>query len=103
MPSDSALEIEAMVDNQDIGFVHPGQDAEIKVDTFDFTRFGLLHGKVGSVSQDAIMRDGDDRSTRGTSRRASNNGGGDAPPASSRPSRPAYRSTERKCRSTTSA
>jgi len=58
VPADSRLEIEAMVDNQDIGFVHPGQDAEIKVDTFNFTRYGLLHGKVVTLSQDAISRDG---------------------------------------------
>ena len=54
VPADSQLEIEAMVSNRDIGFVEPGQDAEIKVDTFNFTRYGLLHGKVLSVSQDAI-------------------------------------------------
>lgn len=58
VPSDSKLEIEAMVDNQDIGFVHPGQDVAIKVDTFNFTRYGLRHGKVVSLSQDAISRDG---------------------------------------------
>jgi hemolysin D len=46
-----------MVSNRDIGFVEPGQDAEIKVDTFNFTRYGLLHGKVTSVSRDAIVRD----------------------------------------------
>ena len=46
-----------MVSNRDIGFVQPGQDAEIKVDTFNFTRYGLLHGEVLSVSQDAIIRD----------------------------------------------
>src|SRR5262249_8702676 len=57
VPAESHLEIEAMVSNRDIGFVHPGQDAEIKIDTFNFTRYGLLHGKVVSVSQDAIMRD----------------------------------------------
>jgi len=57
VPSDSRLEIEAMVSNRDIGFVHAGQDAEIKVDTFNFTRYGLLHGNVLSVSQDAIVRD----------------------------------------------
>jgi hemolysin D len=45
------------VSNRDIGFVQPGQGAEIKVDTFNFTRYGLLHGKVLSVSQDAIIRD----------------------------------------------
>ncbi len=57
VPIDSHLEIEAMVSNRDIGFVHVGQAAEIKVDTFNFTRYGLLHGEVLSVSQDAIVRD----------------------------------------------
>lgn len=57
VPADSKMEIEAMVDNQDIGFVHPGQDAEIKIDTFNFTRYGLRHGKVVTLSQDAIPRD----------------------------------------------
>jgi hemolysin D len=57
VPSDSRLEIEAMVSNRDIGFVHPGQEAEIKVDTFNFTRYGLLHGEVLGVSQDAIVHD----------------------------------------------
>ena len=57
VPSDSRLEIEAMVSNRDIGFVHPGQEAEIKIDTFNFTRYGLLQGEVLSVSQDAIVRD----------------------------------------------
>ena len=46
VPSDSRLEIEAMVSNRDIGFVHAGQQAEIKIDTFNFTRYGLLHGEV---------------------------------------------------------
>jgi hemolysin D len=57
VPSDSRLEIEAMVSNRDIGFVHAGQEAEIKIDTFNFTRYGLLHGRVLSVSQDAVIRD----------------------------------------------
>jgi len=57
VPRESKLEIEAMISNHDIGFVEPGQGAEIKVDTFNFTRYGLLHGEVVSVSQDAIIRD----------------------------------------------
>ena len=57
VPNDSRLEIEAMVSNRDIGFIHPGQEAQIKIDTFNFTRYGLLHGEVLSVSQDAIIRD----------------------------------------------
>jgi hemolysin D len=57
VPADSHLEIEAMISNKDIGFVHAGEEAEIKIDTFDFTRYGLIRGKVQSVSQDAIMRE----------------------------------------------
>lgn len=57
VPSDSRLEIEAMISNRDIGFVHTGQQAEIKIDTFNFTRYGLLQGEVLNVSQDAIIRD----------------------------------------------
>ncbi|MBV8748003.1 MAG: HlyD family type I secretion periplasmic adaptor subunit [Xanthobacteraceae bacterium] len=57
VPNDSRLEVDANLNNRDIGFVQPGQDAEIKVDTFNFTKYGLLHGKVLSVSHDAIQRD----------------------------------------------
>jgi hemolysin D len=57
VPLDSNLEIEAMVLNRDIGFVVPGQSAAIKIDTFNFTRYGLLDGRVLSISRDAITRD----------------------------------------------
>jgi hemolysin D len=57
VPDESRLEIEAMISNRDIGFVAVGQDAAIKIDTFNFTRYGLLNGKVLTVSQDAITRD----------------------------------------------
>ncbi|WP_426425317.1 HlyD family type I secretion periplasmic adaptor subunit [Bradyrhizobium genosp. A] len=57
VPADANIEVEAMVLNNDIGFVHDGDPVEIKVDTFNFTKYGLLHGKVVSVSRDAIARD----------------------------------------------
>src|SRR5262245_32614527 len=57
VPAESRLEIEAMVSNRDIGFIEAGQDVAIKVDTFNFTRYGLLNGTVLSVSHDAITRD----------------------------------------------
>jgi hemolysin D len=57
VPAESRLEIEAMVQNKDVGFVHDGDTAEIKIDTFNFTKYGLLHGKVVSVSADSIARD----------------------------------------------
>ncbi len=55
VPAHSHLEIKAMLSNRDIGFVQPGQNAEIKVDTFNFTKYGLLHGTVLSLSRDAIV------------------------------------------------
>jgi hemolysin D len=45
-----------MVHNRDIGFVRAGQSAEIKVDTFNFAKYGLLHGTVLNVSADSIDR-----------------------------------------------
>jgi hemolysin D len=56
VPTDSRLEVEAMVSNRDIGFIEAGQVAEVKVDTFSFTKYGLIPGRVISVSQDAISR-----------------------------------------------
>jgi len=54
VPEDSAIEIEAMLPNREVGFVHADQDVTVKVDTFNFTRYGLLRGSVLSVSQDAV-------------------------------------------------
>lgn len=57
VPADAVLEVECMVSNRDIGFVHTGQDTQIKIDAFNFTRYGLIHGRVVSVSPDAIVRE----------------------------------------------
>ena len=54
VPNDRQLLVEAMLPNRDVGFVHPGQDVELKVETFTFTRYGLLHGHVVDVSRDAV-------------------------------------------------
>jgi len=53
-----------MVSNRDIGFVFAGQVAEIKVDSFNFTRYCLLHGRVHSISRDAIARDRNEEPSR---------------------------------------
>jgi hemolysin D len=55
VPSEEALEIEATVLNKDIGFVRPGQAVTVKVDSFPYTRYGYLTGKVLSVSHDAAQ------------------------------------------------
>jgi hemolysin D len=54
VPEGTPLIIEATVLNKDIGFVKVGQDAEIKLDTFPFQKYGTIKGKVVSVSPDAF-------------------------------------------------
>jgi hemolysin D len=54
VPKDNPLEIEAMIENKDIGFVNAGQEAAVKVETFQYTKYGTIHSKVISVSNDAI-------------------------------------------------
>ncbi len=55
VPNDNPLEVEAFVENKDIGFVQAGQNAEVKIETFPFTKYGTLHGTVAQVSSDAIQ------------------------------------------------
>ncbi|WP_080421105.1 HlyD family type I secretion periplasmic adaptor subunit [Burkholderia ubonensis] len=52
---DDAVEVEANIENKDIGFVNVGQDAVVKVEAFPYTRYGYLLGKVVAVSNDAIQ------------------------------------------------
>lgn len=54
VPQDHPVEVEAQVENKDVGFVKEGQDVEIKVETFPFTLYGTIPGKVLSVSDDAV-------------------------------------------------
>jgi hemolysin D len=75
VPIDSHLEIEAMVPNRDIGFVEPGQEAEIKVTTFNFTRYGLLQGKVLSISPDSVGKDDPQDPSKDRSQQAQNTKG----------------------------
>lgn len=54
VPKDDALEVEAMLENKDIGFVNAGQEAEVKIETFPFTKYGTIPAKLTHVSHDAI-------------------------------------------------
>lgn len=54
VPEGAPVEIEARILNKDIGFVHDGQAAVIKLEAFPFTRYGTLAGQVVEVSDDAI-------------------------------------------------
>jgi len=54
VPRDAALEVEAMVQNRDIGFIRLGQKVDVKLETFLFTKYGTVPGEVTSVSGDAV-------------------------------------------------
>lgn len=52
---DDTVEVEANVENKDIGFVNVGQTAVVKIEAFPYTRYGYLTGQVISVSNDATQ------------------------------------------------
>lgn len=54
VPEDAFLEAEVYADNKDIGFIQTGQTAEVKVETFNFQKFGMVNAEVSEISPDAI-------------------------------------------------
>lgn len=54
VPKGEKLEAEVDLGNSDIGFVREGQAAQIKIDTFPFTRYGLVDARVTHVARDAV-------------------------------------------------
>jgi HlyD family type I secretion membrane fusion protein len=59
VPSEGGVIMEAMVTPRDIGFVRQGQKAIIKIDAFDFSRFGSISGKVLRISPTAFKNERD--------------------------------------------
>ncbi len=57
VPDAAAVTAEVVIDNKDIGFVHAGQPAEVKVETFSFTRYGTVPAAVTWASADAVNDD----------------------------------------------
>ncbi len=53
-PAQTPVLIKAKVLNKDIGFIKPNLPVSIKIDTYDFQKYGILHGKVRSISQNSI-------------------------------------------------
>ena len=54
VPSDKPLIIKANVLNKDIGYLENNQSVAIKVQTFDFQKYGKLEGKLIHIANDAI-------------------------------------------------
>jgi hemolysin D len=55
VPDEEMLEVEALLENKDIGFVEAGQVAEVKIDAFPFTKYGTIDGRLTNISNDAVM------------------------------------------------
>lgn len=58
VPSEEVLVIEAKLNPIDRGFVRVGQKATVKVDTYDYARYGGIGGEVISVAPDSTVPEG---------------------------------------------
>ncbi|HBH19076.1 MAG TPA: HlyD family type I secretion periplasmic adaptor subunit, partial [Cyanobacteria bacterium UBA9579] len=54
VPANTPLVIKATVLNKDIGFVQPGMPVSIKIDTYEFQKYGILDGEVKTVAKTSI-------------------------------------------------
>ncbi|MGK6355441.1 HlyD family efflux transporter periplasmic adaptor subunit [Sphingomonas sp. DT-207] len=54
VPLDERLLVEARISPRDIAFIHPGQQASVKITAYDYSIFGGLEGDVSSISPDTI-------------------------------------------------
>jgi hemolysin D len=54
VPDATQVTAEVSIANQDIGFVNAGQEAEIKLETFSFTKYGTVKANVETVTADAV-------------------------------------------------
>lgn len=61
VPHDDSLVVEAAVQNRDVGFISEGQTVRVKVEAFNFTLYGLINGKVLSVTRDAVQQSNDSK------------------------------------------
>jgi hemolysin D len=49
-----SVEVEAFVQNKDVGFIAVGQRVAVKLESFNFTDYGMIEGVVDVISRDAI-------------------------------------------------
>ena len=54
VPQEGGIEVEAQVLNKDVGFLRVGMPATVKLDAFEFTKFGALQGVVQWIAADAV-------------------------------------------------
>ncbi|WP_196081072.1 HlyD family efflux transporter periplasmic adaptor subunit, partial [Acinetobacter sp. Res13-Abat-PEC09-P3-02] len=54
VPLDEKLLVEARISPRDIAFIHPGQEALVKITAYDYSIYGGLKGKVSIISPDTL-------------------------------------------------
>ena len=54
VPLDEQLLIEARISPRDIAFIHPGQEAMVKITAYDYSIYGGLKGQVTLISPDTL-------------------------------------------------
>lgn len=54
---DNTLTAKVFISNKDIGFVKAGQPVDVRIDSFPFSEFGDVKGKVVSIGSDALPAD----------------------------------------------
>ena len=57
VPAGRELIVESRITTRDIGHVHIGQRAKVKVDTYDFARYGAITGRLKSISATTFQDD----------------------------------------------
>jgi hemolysin D len=55
VPDDAEVTADVVLENKDVGFVNEGQEAEIKLETFPFTRYGTVPARVTAITADAVL------------------------------------------------
>lgn len=55
VPEHAPLDIEMMVLNKDIGHLALGQRAIVKIETYEYTRYGYIDGRVQWIGSDAVI------------------------------------------------
>lgn len=72
VPEGTPLEVNAIVMNKDIGYVKEGQSCVVKVDTYDFQKYGTIEGKVEIINPYSM----EEKENKETNKSAENESGG---------------------------
>lgn len=73
VPEHSQIEIEAVVANKDVGFIKKGQKVAVKIEAYDYTKYGMVNGVVNYISRDAMNAGSDNIAKKPDSEQQSNN------------------------------